>query len=676
MVTRKYSFTFGFLLVWSSWISTWAHAQTDLAVTRYTDSLLRLAQQAPTDDQRFERYLELSFYWSDRDTTTAFGYLSEAKKAAGSHLTGFQVGLLYLYTANIVFTHDVERAKSVYMQADSCLAGYTSATAYRYRSKAWNNYGILFQVTDSAERYMRILIDRAIPYARLAGDSAAVGDGFLNIGLLLANVQDYRKADEYYRQAIHTYSKIPGSEEHKLTVFVNASRTAILARHFPRARNYLDSAAKVFKAIPHSAFAAHYLRNEGMYYRHMQQKDKALSMFREAIRYAGLLNDQQILRDIYFEMYAVYRDHGEYQSAKKYLKTANQYNPGAVTSDRLLHLREMAGIDYKLGNFKAAFEHMEAYALGKDTAHERNMALQIMDLEKKYETIEKENEILKLQDENQKQLLTINSNRIWIILLVAAFLMALITAFFSWKLAKSNQKTLHQKEQLHRQELTTLKQHEQLKQYHAVLQVQEEERNRIARDLHDGLGGLLAGVKLRLSTIAGKEREKPNGSGITISPVIADLDHAVNELRRIARNMMPEALLYMGLSPALADLCHYLGTGETRIQFQGIGLRPNYTPDVLIGVYRIVQELLNNAVRHAHASQIIVQCSDGDNHLFLTVEDDGQGFSAGAQPSNGLGLKSIENRVALLKGRIEIDSKPGRGTTVNVEIPIDDARTH
>src|SRR5690606_38545360 len=179
------------------------------------------------------------------------------------------------------------------------------------------------------------------------------------------------------------------------------------------------------------------------------------------------------------------------------------------------------GTDYKLGNFRAAFEQMEAYALGKDSVHERNLALQVMDLEKKYETIGKENEILKLQGVNQEQLLTINTNRIWMILLVAAFLVSLVTSFFSWKLAKRNRKTLCQKEQLHRQELTALKQQEQLKQYHAVLQVQEEERNRIARDLHDGLGGLLAGVKLRLSTIAGKEREKNSGPGVAINTAIA-----------------------------------------------------------------------------------------------------------------------------------------------------------
>src|SRR3546814_909231 len=126
----------------------------------------------------------------------------------------------------------------------------------------------------------------------------------------------------------------------------------------------------------------------------------------------------------------------------------------------------------------------------------------------------------------------------------------------------------------------------------------------------------------------------------------------------------------MGLCPALADLCEYMDTPVTSVKFHGFDLRTNYPQPVLIGVYRIVQELLNNAIKHADANQIIVQCSESDQFLSLTVEDDGCGFHPQEVGKKGLGVKNVENRVALLRGRVEIDSHPGRGTTINIEIPI------
>jgi len=133
---------------------------------------------------------------------------------------------------------------------------------------------------------------------------------------------------------------------------------------------------------------------------------------------------------------------------------------------------------------------------------------------------------------------------------------------------------------------------------------------------------------------------------------------------------MPESLLYMGLKAALADLCNYMDTATTSVTFHGFDLNSAYRQPMLVGVYRIVQELLNNAIKHANATQIIVQCSESDRRLFLTVEDDGCGFNPKDLEMKGLGLKNIENRVALLQGSVEIESHFGQGTTVNIEIPI------
>src|SRR5690606_575272 len=141
------------------------------------------------------------------------------------------------------------------------------------------------------------------------------------------------------------------------------------------------------------------------------------------------------------------------------------------------------------------------------------------------------------------------------------------------------------------------------------------------KDLHDGLGGLLAGVKLKLSSVLAKEasgQSQPNGA---MTDVMTQLDYSVEELRRIAHNMMPESLRYGGLASALSDLCRYMTTDQVQVIFQNLGLQNDYPEQFRITIYRIVQELLTNAVKHAQATKIILQCSELDHRLFLTVED-------------------------------------------------------
>ena len=636
----------------------------------FADSLERLVRLSPNDSVKIERLLDLSFYWCDRDTSKAFGYIAQARNVMGTHPSDYHQGLLWHHRANVIYAHDMEKAKAYYLRAADLLSAYPFPRAYVYQARAWNNYGTLLQAQDSAAQYLDVIIDKALPYSRMAGDSSAVSQHLQNIGLILGNLNDFESAANYYEQAMHTLSKFTQAHENKLTVFVNAAKNEMNLGNITRAKSYLDSAEFQLSAVPHSTYAPYYYRTAGVYFRRTKDKERALASFHRGIAIAEDLLDDYSLRDLYFEIYATYRDWGEYVNAKKYLAIANTHGPHTIAQNRLLHSREMANTEYHLGNYKLAFEQMRNYALAKDSLQESETMLKILDLEKKFQTVEQENEILKLQDANRRQQSAIDKNRGWMMLLIASLTIALTIAYFSWKLAHSNRVALDQQERLHEEELLNLKQQEQLRQFDSILRGQEEERNRISRDLHDGLGGLLAGVKLRLSVAATKEREQTAVPNNEMESVIRELDRSVDELRRVARNLMPESLLYMGLKPALADLCEYMDTPATSVKFHGFDLNTSYPQSVLIGVYRIVQELLNNAIKHAGANQIIVQCSESDRSLSLTVEDDGCGFNPQEVGKKGLGLKNVENRVALLHGTVEMDSYAGRGTTVNIEIPI------
>ena len=199
-----------------------------------------------------------------------------------------------------------------------------------------------------------------------------------------------------------------------------------------------------------------------------------------------------------------------------------------------------------------------------------------------------------------------------------------------------------------------------------MLQGEERERRRWAGDLHDGLGGMLAGVKMNLT---GLTVTAPVAQDADLNKVIGQLDHSISELRRIARNMMPEALLKLGLETALKDLCESVMTDQVRVDFQSFGIEKTIPQPTQVTIYRIVQELLTNAIRHGHASSILLQCSQNEGVFFVTLEDNGKGFDPHkAAHAKGIGLSNVKSRVDYLNGKMDIASAVNEGTTINIEL--------
>ncbi len=148
------------------------------------------------------------------------------------------------------------------------------------------------------------------------------------------------------------------------------------------------------------------------------------------------------------------------------------------------------------------------------------------------------------------------------------------------------------------------------------------------------------------------------------------LDSSIKEMRRVAHNMMPEALVKFGLDTALKDFCNDINqSGALKLSYQSIGLKDTVIEQTTaIAIFRIVQELLNNTMKHSAATNAIVQVSKMDDLLSVTVEDDGKGFDASIlEKSKGIGWENIKNRVEFLKGKLDVNSQSGKGTSVHIE---------
>ena len=317
------------------------------------------------------------------------------------------------------------------------------------------------------------------------------------------------------------------------------------------------------------------------------------------------------------------------------------------------------------GDFPASLQYLEAYQALADSMGNAETQASLNRLEVRYETEKKEQELrinrLELTQKTRERNL----------LLVSSILLALLAAGIFLALRQrlhTNKKLAEQEAHLQTQRILQLEQEKKLLSLDAMIEGQESERIRIAKDLHDGLGGLLTAIKSHFGGLNEPAREQPQLYRKTYHLI----DGACVEVRRIAHNMMPGALMLSGLSGALEDLAVQVRENGLDCHLETIGLdedRLGQTRSVM--VYRILQELVNNILKHAEAREVLIQLLVRQGEMMITVEDDGCGFvPANAVRKKSLGLKNIEARVQFLKGEWQLDSVPGEGTTVNVRFVV------
>ena len=280
------------------------------------------------------------------------------------------------------------------------------------------------------------------------------------------------------------------------------------------------------------------------------------------------------------------------------------------------------------------------------------------DLEKKYETEKKDSQI-KIQEAAIQRKNTLNY------ILIGGAATLLLISLLTYR-------NYSQKQKLQQRRISELETEKKLTATEAVLKGEEQERTRLAKDLHDGLGGMLSGIKYSFQTMKGNLIMTPENQQ-AFERSMDMLDSSIKEMRRVAHNMMPEALVKFGLDTALKDFCNDINqSGAIKLSYQSIAMEHAVIEQTTaITIYRIVQELVNNTMKHAVAKTAIVQVSKADNEISITVEDDGKGFNPVIlQGTNGIGWSNIQSRVEYLKGKLDVQSEPGKGTSVHIELNV------
>ncbi|MEZ4858942.1 MAG: sensor histidine kinase [Flavobacteriaceae bacterium] len=392
-----------------------------------------------------------------------------------------------------------------------------------------------------------------------------------------------------------------------------------------------------------------------------------LPRLKEAIRISDSLNSINSQSYTTIALAETYSKMKRPELAIPYLESAlNKLETVNKPQVKLEVLAKMAAIQMEAKNYLNAYHFKMKETQLKDSINTQSMQRNIAELEVKFDTEKKERKILEQNLTIEKE--SRQKNQILYGLMGLGVLLLFSFIFFQKRL--KDQKTIAaQKLAIQNQEITELQQKNKLLALNSMIEGQEAERLRIAKDLHDSLGGLLSTVKAHFTTIQ-KEIEQLEKLNIT-EKTNNLIDEACIEVRRISHNMMPHALSISGLRGAIEDIAESLREEgyATTLEITNLPGTIESTKEVMI--YRLIQEIISNIRKHSHSKTLLIQLLGYQNELTLIMEDDGQGFDyEKAIEKGGLGLKSINSRVQYLDGTISWDSQPGKGTSITINIPV------
>lgn len=628
-----------------------------LGQTRSLDELLNDLANASHDSTRVHLLLEIGEKYAFTDPDTALHY-----NTLGERLIEKVNAQKYLHKCYHTFVKIYHTKRDFPTALDYCLKSievarrdgnrFEEATSYRALFNLYHN----LKMNDSAVKYAV----RSMKLTTEIGDTANIASNYGNLAWLYNDLNQYEKAVAYGLNGIKAgeqYGDTIGllvSINNTALVYISMSEHLKAIELFKRQLE-LGKRAKRVRSVRNA------LVNLGVNY-------FDLGNLVELERTTNLLNEyfdnDPSLPSEYKCLQHINSAYNFFLQKKFKLAEAQLFEGMKIAeadslTDRLLTIYltlqkiKFAQLDFVSGNF------YEAKWDSLDEAQKMNELSEYgAELETKYETEKKSAKIIS-QESQLKQKSIINY------LLGGAGISLLIITLLGYR-------TYSQKQKLQQQRINELETEKKLTATQAVLKGEEQERSRIAKDLHDGLGGMLSGIKYSFNSMKENLVMTPDNQR-AFERSMDMLDSSIKEMRRVAHNMMPESLVKFGLDTALKDFCHDINqSGALNVNYQSIGLADAQLDQTTsITVYRIVQELISNTIKHASAQTAIVQVSAADRLLSVTVEDDGKGFDTSIiKRVQGIGWSNIQHRVDFLKGKLDVDSQPGKGTSVQIEFEL------
>jgi two-component system, NarL family, sensor kinase len=609
--------------------------------------------------------------------------------------------LLFITIGQQYEVNQPEIAKQYYREAGqlSETIGYPAGVI-----KYINNYTYVLNMQGRFDSSLTLNM-KAVEIARTIKDSLALAKSLFNTGTSYRSMGDYEKAILFYEEG----KKIFASHGNEETDAIASDILQLLYHalgQYDRAIEYGERSVQYLRKTDNLQSLGVSLCNLGLSYDKKRDFRKAAALQKEAYEIGKKIDNLNMQASAMLNLGDIEMQQSHYNALKPYFekaaelaaqvdaqetlvvsnrglaiyyffqkdyKTAARYGEAAIEITRQLNLpverrkclETVSSIYFGMQDLHKGEEYLRESTRIGDSLLNETVQKNTLDIEKKYEAAKKEQQITTLTAQQKVQQLSLERKSLLNRILIGAAIVIVVISLLAYR-------NYRQKQKIQEQRIAELETEKKLAATEAVLKGEEQERTRLAKDLHDGLGGMLSGIKYSFSTMKGNLIMTPENAQ-AFERSMDMLDSSIKEMRRVAHNMMPEALVKFGLDTALKDFCHDINqSGALKITYQSIGMEDaSIDQTVSITIYRIVQELLNNIMKHARANNAIVQLSKSDENLSLTVEDDGKGFDTSVlHGTRGIGWTNIQTRVEYLKGKTDIQSAPQKGTSVHIEMNV------
>lgn len=623
------------------------------------DSLQAELSHLPKDTNRVDYLNALAFEYRSTNLDTAFLLVDEAVALAeklnykrGLALAYNHYGILYKnkqnYTESVNWHQkslaikmelkDFTGMASSYnnlgrtygMANDEVRSIYYYLQSLRIREKENDVFGMGAAYNNISHAYLRKNELRkalafgleGMRYMRLSGDSFELAKIYGHVGYLYYELNQYQTALSYLKLGLSRFDEA-GATQEQCELLVTSGNILLETHHEKEGLAYLLKAKQMAEEQHIDLSLPSVYLSLGQLYGKLKQKKEAIQYTQLGLQKSKELNMLEAQKDAYEVLSVIYDEAGDYKNA--------------LTQFRLF----------------------ETY---KDSIIQDNNTRIVEEMQTQYQTEKKDAELKQTSLELSNVVLANQRKQLLILILLGVLVLGGSVLYLGYTRFKLKQKALLDATLLQQLEIRNK----------AIVEAEEKERLRIARELHDGVGQQLSAAKMNMSAFEPNIHELSVDTQTSYQNLISLVDDAVKEIRSISHNMMPNALIRSGLVSAVRDFVNKLSaTGSLKVDLQIVGLNDRLTDTTESVLYRVLQECVSNIIKHAQASVISIQLIKHESYLNLMIEDNGKGFNASNLDAfEGIGLKNILSRIQYLNGTVELDSTIGRGTTIVINVPL------
>lgn len=580
--------------------------------------------------------------------------------------------------------------------------------------KVYVNLGILYTKTgdyDKAFEYYSIVINEF----GASLDKTEVANLYNNMGLMYIAKGDYIKAMDNHQKAYQIREQLNDTLS-LASSMMNIANIYFYQEDFVNAISYYEKAAEVFIKNNISYSTGQCYHNIGTIYEKIDSLSKAEYYLKEAMKYEsavvssgraktlnmlGLVNLKQNkfdeAEDEFMEALNIHRKINSHTLIIPVLNNlATLYNKRNMPDKAIKYTQQSLALSVasgskeyekdalynfyisfeQKGDFKKSLEYYKEYSVLKDSLFGKEKHKQIKELEIKYETAKKENEIdlqraklaqNELEDKKKDAIIKKEQIQKYGILIIAFLLIIIFIIYFLHQKQKRNStlQLLAKNEELNNQKISELIKKHQLDSVKSRLDAEENERHRIAKELHDGVGGSLAAIKLYVDSL----RKSIGVDGLDL--VHDNINKTYEQVRALSHNLTPPEFQFSSINDIVRDYVEHISKHSKTEIILNSNVKSDWSlldESLQIGIYRIAQELINNVIKHAHASRVEFVLNLEEDEVYISVKDNGVGFDV-SEKGSGIGIRNIKARVEDLNGEISINSEVGKGTEVSLSFP-------